>query len=110
MSLKGRRQLAALVAVLLMGGSPLVNALEANAVQKDLVLNEGSGLSSAMVEGLNQKMVLDLRDMDIIDALKFLAVKGGINIIAAQGVGGRVSLFLQDVTIGDALQIILMAN
>ncbi|MBI3602389.1 MAG: hypothetical protein HY209_05805 [Candidatus Omnitrophica bacterium] len=61
-------------------------------------------------EGLTQRIALDLRDMDIIDALKFLAMKAGINIIAAKDVSGRVSLFLKGVTTQDALTIILQAN
>ncbi len=61
-------------------------------------------------EGLNQHMELDLRNLDIIDTLKFLAMKGGINIIAGKDVTGKVSLFLKDVTIKDALDIILQAN
>jgi len=61
-------------------------------------------------EGLNKRMALDLRNMDIVDALKFLGQKGEINIIASKGVEGRVSLFLKDVSIKDALDIILLAN
>jgi len=61
-------------------------------------------------EGLNQRMALDLRDLDIVDTLKFLAMKGGINIIAGKDVSGRVSLFLKNVTVKDALDIILLAN
>ena len=64
----------------------------------------------SMEEGLNQHMQLDLRDLDIIDTLKFLAEKGGINIIASKDVTGKVSLFLKDVTIKDALDIILQSN
>ncbi len=64
----------------------------------------------SLEEGLNQHIELDLRDLDIIDTLKFLAMKGGINIIASKDVTGKVSLFLKDVTIKDALQIILQAN
>jgi len=64
----------------------------------------------SMEEGLNQHMELDLRDLDIIDTLKFLAMKGGINIIASKDVAGKVSLFLKDVTIKDALDIVLQAN
>lgn len=59
---------------------------------------------------LNQRMTLDLRDMDIIDALKFLAMKGNINIVAGKDVSGRCSLFLKNVTIKDGLDIILAAN
>jgi type II secretory pathway predicted ATPase ExeA len=52
----------------------------------------------------------ETKDMDIVDALKFLGQKGDINIIASKGVEGRVSLFLKDVSIKDALDIILLAN
>jgi MSHA biogenesis protein MshL len=72
---------------------------------------EGQVISSPSVEeGLNQRMALDLRDLDIVDTLKFLATKGGINIISGKDVSGRVSLFLKNVTIKDALDIILLAN
>lgn len=61
-------------------------------------------------EAINQRMTLDLRDMDLIETLKFLAMKGGINIIASRDVAGRMSLFLKDTSIKDALDIILLAN
>ena len=72
---------------------------------------ESQSVSSPSVEeGLNQRMALDLRDLDIVDTLKFLATKGGINIISGKDVTGKVSLFLKNVTIKDALDIILLAN
>ncbi len=67
-------------------------------------------VSSVTAEGLDQRIALDLRDMDVVDALKFLAMKAGINIIAGKDVSGRVSLFLKGVTTQDALSIILQAN
>ncbi len=66
--------------------------------------------AGSIEEGLNHRIALDLRDMDIVDALKFLAMKAGINIIAAKDVEGRVSLFLKNVTTREALNIILQAN
>lgn len=66
--------------------------------------------AAVLKDNLNQHMALDLRDMDIVDALKFLAMKGNINIVAGKDVSGRVSLFLKDTTIKDALEIILAAN
>ncbi len=74
---------------------------------------QGAGTApqpATVEEGLNQRMALDLRDLDIVDTLKFLAMKGGINIIAGKDVSGRVSLFLKNVTVKDALDIILLAN
>lgn len=61
-------------------------------------------------DAVNQVMTLDLRDIDVVETLKFLAMKGSINIIASKDVAGRVSLFLKDTTIKDALDIILLAN
>ncbi len=60
--------------------------------------------------GLDYQMALDLRDMDIVDVLKFLARKGDMNIVASKEVTGRVSLFLREVSIKDALEIVLLAN
>jgi MSHA type pilus biogenesis protein MshL len=72
--------------------------------------SDSSYQAPSIEEGLNQRMALDLRDLDIVDTLKFLAMKGGINIIAGKDVTGKVSLFLKNVTIKDALDIILLAN
>lgn len=59
---------------------------------------------------LNKKISLDLRDMSILDVLKFMAMKGDFNIVTSKGVEGRINLLLNNVTIKDALEIILIAN
>ncbi|MCX5667061.1 MAG: secretin and TonB N-terminal domain-containing protein, partial [Candidatus Omnitrophica bacterium] len=69
-----------------------------------------SQVLDSLGDGLNQRMALELRDMDIVDALKFLAMKSNVNIIAGKDVVGRASIFLKDVTIKDGLEIILQAN
>jgi general secretion pathway protein D len=53
---------------------------------------------------------LELREMDINDVLKLLAAKSGLNIIAGRTVQGRVTIFLQNVEVHDALKIILKSN
>ncbi len=53
---------------------------------------------------------LDLRDIDINDALKLIANKSGLNIIAGRAVQGRVTIFLKDVEVHEALTIILKSN
>jgi len=53
---------------------------------------------------------LDIKDMDINDVLKLLAAKSGLNIIAGKSIVGRVTIFLQNVEVHDALTIILKAN
>ena len=63
-----------------------------------------------MEEGLAKKVSLDLRGMDIVDTIKFLSMKGGLNIVTSKDVTGRITLFLKDVTIGDTLDVILLTN
>jgi general secretion pathway protein D len=53
---------------------------------------------------------LEIKDMDINDVLKLLASKSGLNIIAGKSITGRVTIFLQNVEVHDALTIILKAN
>ena len=60
--------------------------------------------------GLKNKISIDLRGMEIIDVLKFLAIEGDLNIVASRDVRGQVNLLINDVTIGDALEIILSIN
>lgn len=54
--------------------------------------------------------VLELKDMDINDVFKLISSKTGINIIAGKNVQGRVTIYLKDVEVHDALHIILEAN
>ncbi len=53
---------------------------------------------------------LEIRDMDINDVLKLFAAKSGLNIIAGKSINGRVTIFLQNVKVRDALTTILKAN
>ncbi len=60
--------------------------------------------------GLSRRVSLDLRGMDIIDTIKFLSMKGDLNIVTSKNVTGRITLFLKNVTIGDILDVILLTN
>ena len=51
--------------------------------------------------------VLDLKNMDILDVLKLISQKSGLNIIAGQDVRGRITVFLKDIEVMDALKIIV---
>jgi len=51
--------------------------------------------------------VLDLKNMDILDVLKLISQKSGLNIIAGQKVKGRVTVFLKDIEVREALRIIV---
>ncbi len=67
-------------------------------------------LDPAVFPGLANAISLDLRGMDVVEVLKFLATQGQFNIVTSAEVQGRVTLVLQDVTVRDALDIVLVSN
>lgn len=78
---------------------------------------ENSSKNSAVNASLDaqspKSTILDtfeIKDMDINDVFKLLSAKSGLNIIAGKNITGRVTIFLQNVEVHDALIIILKAN
>lgn len=73
---------------------------------------EAAGISdAAMIKDAGPgKISLDLKGVDIVELLKILALKMDINIVPTKEVTGRVNVFLNNVTIEDALDIILISN
>lgn len=67
-------------------------------------------LDPAIFPGLETAISLDLRGMDVVEVLKFLAGQGQFNIVTSPEVQGRVTLVLNDVTVRDALDIVLVSN
>ncbi len=53
---------------------------------------------------------LDIKGMDIVDVLKMLAVRSGLNLVIGKNVSGRVTLFLKNVNTRDAFDILILAN
>jgi len=64
-------------------------------------------ISNYDLPGLEKKLSLDIRGMDMVQFLKFLAIEGDLNIVTSNSVSGAVNLLINDVTIGDALEIVL---
>lgn len=61
--------------------------------------------------GLDKKISLDVMEaMDVVDLIKFLSMKGDLNVIVGREVTGTTKLVLKDVTLGEALEIVLAAN
>lgn len=57
-----------------------------------------------------QKISLDIKGMDVVDVLKMVATRAGLNLVIGKNVTGRVTLFLKDVDVWDAFEIVLLAN
>ena len=86
---------------------PLTSQAPALSAKKPLSSRQSS---STTKEGISKKISLNLRDMNIVDVIKFLSVQGNLNIVTTKNVTGRVTLFLRNVTIGDILNVIVLTN
>ena len=64
----------------------------------------------SLEERMARKITLDVRDMNIVDVLKFLAQKGEFNVIISPTVEGHSTLLLHDVNIKDAMDIVVISN
>lgn len=59
---------------------------------------------------LSRKVSLALNDTNIVDALVYLSEKAEINVAVSKTVEGRATLSLNNVSIRDALDIVLISN
>lgn len=66
--------------------------------------------SSAQLADQPGKISLDIKGMDIVDVLKMLALKSGLNIVVGKNVTGRVTLFLKNIEPLDAFEIVVLSN
>ena len=66
--------------------------------------------SNMIVGGMEGRVSLDLRNIEVIEALKYLATKAAANIIATKNVAGRVTLMVEDVAVKDVFDIMLRSN
>jgi len=69
-----------------------------------------NNVSLASAQGEANTISLDIKGMDILDVLKILSMRSDLNIIAGKNVRGNVTMFLKDVDVWDAFEIILAAN
>jgi len=59
---------------------------------------------------VSNKITLDVKGMDVVDVLKIISTRSGMNIVIGKNVIGKVTLFLKDVDINDVFEIIILAN
>lgn len=79
--------------------SPAEPAVEAVSVADDKIPGGMEGFVS-----------LDLRSIDIVDAMKYLSTKAGLNIVTTKNVAGRVTLMVENVPVRDVFDIMLRSN
>jgi len=66
--------------------------------------------SLPLKERLNRRVSLDLRNIDVSEALRYIASKGYLNIVQTKNVSGRVSLSLENVSLKDVFDLVLLTN
>lgn len=67
-------------------------------------------LNDLIPGGMEGRVSLDLRNIDVVEALKFLAMKASANIIATKNVAGRITLMVENVPVKDIFDIMLRSN
>jgi type II secretory pathway component GspD/PulD (secretin) len=91
-----------------------LHAEPANATDNKLIQLAQGALSQPMVAPpvtvLEGKISLDLRNIDVVDALKFLSIKAGMNIVTTKAVMGRVTLMVENAPIQDVFDLMLRSN
>ena len=75
----------------------------------DQGLSPGQTVAGKTVE-LPKKISLDIKGMDVVDVLKLLSNRTGMNLVIGKNVSGRVTLFLKDVDAWDVMEIVLLSN
>ncbi len=102
-SLKRTDFLLLVVSVLLYSNCLAQVPLTAPATENDSIAADARQVPS-------NKVSLDIKGMDVVDVLKMLSSRYNLNIVIGKNVTGRVTMFLKDVPLDDALELILLAN
>lgn len=69
-----------------------------------------TGAARAASPTTGQRISLDLKGVDILDVLKLLSQKSGLNFVAGRNVSGKVTIFASDVDVWEAFELIIGAN
>jgi type II secretory pathway component GspD/PulD (secretin) len=107
-----------LVVILFLGAGPVFSKAEPESGSQDnpLQLAQSPVVPPIIIGGaapalnINGSISLDLRNIDIVDALKFLSQKAGLNIITTKAVTGRVTLMVENAPIQDVFDLMLRSN
>ncbi len=71
---------------------------------------EDSGEAVTAKADLSAPITVDFKDMEVNEALHYLAKKAGLNIVSTRGVTGRVTMSLENIPIQDIFDLILRNN
>ncbi|MCK5083018.1 MAG: hypothetical protein KAR31_08955, partial [Candidatus Omnitrophica bacterium] len=92
------------------GDEHIEEDMEADLKNPEEVEEEKKKSVQPRVVNMSQRITLDLRNMDVNDALTYISLRSGANIVTSKSVTGRVTLQLKDVSIQDIFDITLLTN
>jgi len=81
--------------------------VDGNVVPSEFELEDGIHAGGV---NMTQLITVDLRNMDVIDALTYLALRSGMNIVTSKNVVGYVTFKLKDIPIQDIFDVTLLSN
>jgi len=87
-----------------------VMAAGTGAPATEMTASKEEAPATVVQEGPNytgERITLDFQNADLLNVLRLIAEVSGLNIITAEGVGGKISMRMQDVPWDQALDIIL---
>ena len=59
---------------------------------------------------LENPITLDIKGMDILDVFKIISMRSGLSIAPSPMVKGKISIFLKDISVWDAFEIVIASN
>ncbi len=104
-----------LVIILAAGAAPGARAQSFNAVSNGILESGPSEIAESMGAASPGAIkttldTLDVQEMDIQEVLKRIAFQSGLKIVADEDISARVTIYLKNVDVFDALRIILDTN
>ncbi|HBG61094.1 MAG: hypothetical protein A2Y03_11530 [Omnitrophica WOR_2 bacterium GWF2_38_59] len=94
-----------LVAIVLSAFVPVCIMAADASLQESLNTDAGSEYAQQAVLD-----VLDLKQIEVLDVLKLISQKSGLNIIASNNVSGRITVYLKDMSVLEVLSVIVDSN
>ncbi|MFH1411233.1 MAG: secretin N-terminal domain-containing protein [Candidatus Omnitrophota bacterium] len=88
---------------------PVSWAIENSPVLDNIMTSEPSSITP-VEKGFEGRISLDLRGIDVEDALKYIALKAGLNIVVRTSAAGKITLTVKDVPLRDAFDLILRST
>ncbi len=79
-------------------------------VSESVTLNQKAGAQPPAILADTAPISLDVKSADITNVLRLLAKQTGLNIVASKDVTGQVTVSLSNVTLKQALELVVKAN